>query len=107
MDAQKVKQLLAAVPSPAGDGDVVSAGLVREVLVEGGEVTVVLGLDGFDRATRHALEDRVLNHLKAQDGVDEVVVEVESADVPTPAAAPRPPPGVTMHGAGGGGAARP
>ncbi|MCB9527023.1 MAG: DUF59 domain-containing protein [Myxococcales bacterium] len=46
----------------------VSAGRVSGIEIEGGEVTVVLTLDGFDRDARHAIEDAVLGALRGQPG---------------------------------------
>lgn len=102
MDAEKVKALLTAVKLPGGGEDVVSAGRVNEIEIEGGEVTVVLTLDGFDRDARHAIEDAVLGALRGQPGVDDVLIEVELEEAPAAPAAPAGDAGVTVYGGGGG-----
>ncbi len=60
MNEDRIKSLLAAVSLPDVDDDIVAAGRVGEIEIDGGEVTVVLTLDGYDREARHAIEDAVV-----------------------------------------------
>ncbi len=100
MNRETIEQRLAAVALPGHDEDLVAAGRVSEIEIDGGEVTVVLALDGFDREARHAIEDAVLAALEGQEGVDDVLIEVELESMPEP---PPADDGVTMYGGGGGG----
>ena len=80
------------------DGDetnLVESGRVGEIEFEGTELFVGLKLDGVERDARHALEDQVVAALEALDGIDDVSIEIEVADLP----APPPPaePGLSVH----------
>jgi len=101
MNRETIEELLTTVALPGQDEDLVASGRVSEIEIDGGEVTVVVTLDGFDREARHAIEDAVLAALGGQDGIDDVLVEVEMASLPEP---PPADDGVMMHGGGGGGA---
>lgn len=108
MNAEEIKKRLATVALPSGGEDLVAAGRVSEIEIDGGEVTVVLTLDGFDREARHQIEDAVLAALDGQPGIDDVLIEVEVEELPPPAAAPAAAEaGITVHGGGGGGAKAP
>ncbi|MCB9535787.1 MAG: Mrp/NBP35 family ATP-binding protein [Myxococcales bacterium] len=98
MNEDQIKALLSEVPAPGGEGDIVSAGIVGEVEVDGGEVVVVLRFEGIDRDARHALEDQVRTRLGNTPGVEELFLEVEVPDLPEPKA---PPAGVTFGGGAG------
>lgn len=99
MDETGIRALLAQVKTPDGAGDIVAAGWVDEIEIDGGEVTVVLKFEGVDRDARHAIEDQVLSTLTGAEGIEEVLIEVEVADLPTPPPAPAAPEkGLSMHG---------
>jgi ATP-binding protein involved in chromosome partitioning len=99
MNEERIKELLAGIASPTGDGDLVSDGVVTEVEVEGdGIVTVVLTFDGVDRQVRHELEDQVRSLLAGTEGITEVYLEVEVPDLPPPPAKKEA--GLSMHGGG-------
>ncbi len=101
MNRDTISKLLTAVALPGHDEDLVASGRISEVEIDGGEVTVVVTLDGFDREARHTIEDAIVATLDGQDGIDDVLVEVEMESMPEP-----PPPaddGVVIHGGGGGG----
>lgn len=100
IDETRVRALLAGIALPNG-ADLIAAEAVSAVEIDGGEVTVVLQLTDVARDARHALEDRIVSTLEAEDGVDEVLVEteVDDLDLPAPSA---PDAGVSVHGAGGG-----
>lgn len=97
MDEAKVKALLAGIEAPGG-GDLMSRGMVSEVEVDGGEVTVVLRFEGVGREQRHDVEDAVRGLLSRTEGVAEVLVEVEVVDLPKPSQPAPPEPGLTVHG---------
>ena len=101
IDETRVRALLAGIALPNG-ADLIAAEAVRAVEIEGDEVTVVLHLTDVARDARHALEDRIVAILEAEDGVGEVLVEteVDDLDLPAPSA---PDAGVSVHGGGGGG----
>ena len=80
MNEDLLRGALAKIAHPNGEGDIVSAGIVDEIEIEGGEITVVLKLGGFDRDARHELEDSVRSALGAVEGVEEVLLEVEVDD---------------------------
>ncbi len=102
-----IRQALSKLEGPTGR-DLVSSGMVREIEVDGAEVTVVLRFEGVPREQRHALEDRVEALVRGLEGVTEVIVDSEvqgDPDVPAAASA-----GAHVHDAScahdhGGGAA--
>lgn len=105
MDADQIRAALKVVEGPDGT-DIVEAGIVSEVEIDGGETYVVLTFDGVDRGQRHTIEDQVRNVLAHTEGAGEVVVEVEVGDLPEPPPAPVSDPGLSTHGGGGGGGAK-
>ena len=96
MDKTSVEEALKTIMGPTEGEDIVTAGIVQEVEVEGGEVTVVLSFRGVTREQRHLIEDEVRSVLSDTEGVEEVMVDVEVEDL----AAPAPPleDGLSMHG---------
>ena len=90
LDALRTLQL------PEDEGNLVDAGRVGDIEFEGAEVYVGLKLDGVDRGARHTLEDQVVSALSNIEGIDDVSVEVEVADLPPPA--PPSEPGLSVHG---------
>ena len=105
MDEAKIREALAALPAPGGQGSLASAGLVGEVSVAGGVVSLTLRFAGLNRDQRHAIEDQVYDHLIELEGVDDVLIESEVADLPAPT--PEDEPGLSMHSGSGGTGARP
>jgi hypothetical protein len=105
MDEAKIREALAALPAPGGQGSLASAGLVGEISVAGGVVSLTLRFAGLNRDQRHAIEDQVYDHLIELDGVDDVLIESEVADLPAPT--PEDEPGLSMHSGSGGTGARP
>ncbi len=98
MDEEKVRAILAGIAHPAAETNIVEAGMISEVEIDGGEVTVVLHFEGVPREKRHALEDEVRNTLSEAEGVEEVMIEVEVGDLPEPS--PPKHEGISMHGGG-------
>ncbi|MCA9526199.1 MAG: Mrp/NBP35 family ATP-binding protein, partial [Myxococcales bacterium] len=103
MDEAKIREVLAGIAAPAGEGDLVAAGHVGDITIDGGEITIALRFSGLGREARHAIEDQVYDRLIVLDGIDEVLIETEVADMP----APPPEAGLSMHGGGGGAPAKP
>ena len=68
MDADQVREVLKTIGAPDGR-DIVSAGIVSEVEIEGEETFVVLAFDGVDRKLRHSIEDQVRNLLGHTDEI--------------------------------------
>lgn len=102
MDAGQIREVLKTIGAPGGR-DIVAAGIVSEVEVDGDETFVVLSFDGVDRKLRHSIEDQVRSVLGHTEGVGEVVIEVETGDVPeAPAPGGRSEPGLSTHGHGHG-----
>ncbi len=81
----KVLGALKSVTSPAGDGDIVSAGLVSDVSIEAGSVRLVLDVGSHADQTMKSTAARVEEVLGALDGVDKVsVVLTAHNEVPAP-----------------------
>lgn len=95
---EQIRLALSKIPNPNGEGDLISTGVVSEIEIDGAEVTIVLKLGGFDRDTRHGLEDAARNAAGAVEGVEEILLEVEVDDLPEIPAATRPEPGLSSHG---------
>jgi len=78
IDKAQIESALAKVNDENMEADLVAAGSVKEIQVDGGKVSVVIWLGypaaGYFDTIRQAVEDR----LKAMDGVDEVTVSVSS-----------------------------
>ncbi len=97
MDADAVREALKAIEGPDGT-DIVAAGIVGDVEIEGEETYVVLSFDGVDRQHRHAIEDQVRGTLAHTEGLGEVFVEVEVGDLPEPESPTDA--GLSVHGGG-------
>jgi ATP-binding protein involved in chromosome partitioning len=76
IDVEGIRAALARIDGPGGQ-DIVSAGFVGEVEVEGGAVTVILRFAGQPRDVRHGIEDRVQTLLDGLPGVTDVLVDIE------------------------------
>ena len=76
VDETAVREALASVQGPDGR-DIVASGMVQEVEVDEGNVTVILKFTGLSRDTRHGIEDRVQTMLDGMPGVVDVLVDVE------------------------------
>jgi ATP-binding protein involved in chromosome partitioning len=76
IDADGVRTALARIEGPGGQ-NIVAAGFVSEVEVDGGAVTVILKFAGQPRDVRHGIEDRVQTLLDGLPGVTDVLVDIE------------------------------
>jgi ATP-binding protein involved in chromosome partitioning len=105
MTAEKIRALLSEIEMPGEDGGLVAAGVVGDIEIDGDEVTIVLSIDGLTLEARHTLEDEVMTAVEGLDGVADVLLDVQSADVktPTPAAQGSTEPGLTTHTGSSGG----
>lgn len=72
----QVREALSRIEGPGGR-DIVSAGFVPTIEVDGGAVTVILRFARIERDVRHGIEDRVQTALDALPGVTDVLVDVE------------------------------
>ncbi len=89
------KQILAAlggIDAPSVGGDIVSAGMVRALVIEGGLVRFVLEGASLSAAELEALADAAREALARIEGIDEVSV------VTTAPTAPAPPPDLRAAG---------
>lgn len=85
MDAEQIKAVLATVSGEGAEQDIVSAGLVEGIRIDGDDVEVTLAFPkGTPRAVRHDVEDAVYDALEDTDGVGEVTVDIvaDAADLP-------------------------
>lgn len=98
MNESTIKQTLATIMIPGSEKDLVTAGVVGDIEIADGEVSISLTLEGMDLQTRHTLEDEITDLLEAIDGIDEVLLDVVSSDVKTPPPPKAPEAGLTMHG---------
>lgn len=98
MDEAKIRGALADVPAPGGQTSLAEGGFVGDISIEGGVVSLTLRFAGLNRDQRHAIEDQVYDRLIALEGVDDVLIESEVADLPTPESEP----GLSMHTGSGG-----
>ena len=90
---------LAEVKWPGTDVPLTEKQCIGEVEVDGDEAVIELNLSGLSREQRHALEDAVVELISSVEGINEVVLDVESDDVSVPEPAPAPPvsePGLTV-----------
>ena len=76
LTVEAVRSALAAVPYPGFSRDIVSFGVVRDVAVDGGAVTVALQATTRDEATLAELRRRVEEALRALAGIEGVEVEM-------------------------------
>ncbi len=108
MNQELVRKSLSAVNLPRSEQDLVTAGVVGDIEIEGAEVTVGLTLEGLTLEARHALEDEIITAVESLEGVEEVLLDVVSGDVKAPAPVSAEA-GLTVHPGtgGGGGGARP
>ena len=102
MTEEAVRSKLSEVEMPGSGQDLVAAGVVGEIEIEAGEVTIALSIDGLALKQRHALEDEVIAAVESLDGVDEVLLDVQSADVEATTSERAPEPGLTTHSGAGG-----
>lgn len=96
----KVTGQLASISWPGSTVSLIDKKCVGEIEFEDGEVIIELTLSGLSREARHGLEDQVVRAVASLEGVEEVSLDVSSADVEQPKPAPAPSdPGVTVtHG---------
>ena len=81
------KQILAAlggIDAPSGGGDIVSAGMVRALVIEGGRVRFVLEGASLGGAALEALADAAREALARIEGIDEVSVATTAPTAPAP-----------------------
>lgn len=97
MDESKIKEQLATIQNPSGEGDLVSAGIYQSFELEEGELTIVLRFKSVEREDRHTIEDRVVALFEGEPGVDEVYVEVEVTELPLNQAAAANDPALSVH----------
>jgi len=98
VEIEGIREALKAITVPETGDDIVSAGVVSDVELDGGEATVVLSFSGWQRAARHAVEDAVESRLSGLEGITDVTVDVivegdamiDAAPGPRPAAAEPP-----------------
>lgn len=83
-----VRNALKAVKYPGYSRDLVSFGLVKEVAVRGGAVSVIMNLTSSSPETAHQIKAESERVLKALSGVNSVYVEVNQ---PKPAPGPAAP----------------
>ncbi len=76
VDDAAVRKGLATIAGPDGR-DIVASGIVSEIEIDEGNVTVILKFAGLSRDVRHGIEDRVQTLLDAMPGVVDVLVDVE------------------------------
>lgn len=76
--ADQVRELLAKIPYPGFSRDIVSFGVVDDVTVEGGEVTVQLVVASQDPKTGEHLQQEVRRVLSELEGVSSVDVQVRA-----------------------------
>jgi ATP-binding protein involved in chromosome partitioning len=108
MNQETVRKSLAGLKLPGSEQDLVTAGVVGEIEIDGAEVTIGLTLEGLSLEARHALEDEVIAAVENLDGVEEALLDVVSGDVEAPAAPKQAEAGLTVHSGGSGsGGARP
>ncbi|HUL68859.1 MAG TPA: Mrp/NBP35 family ATP-binding protein [Gemmatimonadales bacterium] len=95
----RVTAALARIQNPRLENDLLSAGMIRDLAVDGGRVTFAFLLSREDPAT---LVRQARAAVQALEGVSEVKINVVDPAGParTTHAAPGPPPGTT-HGAAG------
>jgi ATP-binding protein involved in chromosome partitioning len=92
-----VLQALAAVRDPDQGADVVSLGLVRDLAINGAEVSFTLAFTTQAAATKVALHSGASRAVSRLPGVSRVNVRMGSAAPPRPAAGPAaPPPGPAL-----------
>jgi len=105
----KVTGQLATISWPGSTVSLIEKECVGEIEFEDGEVIIELNLSGLSREARHGLEDEVVKAVAALEGIQEVSLDVSSADVDAPKAAPAPSdPGITVtHGHSSQAAAKP
>jgi ATP-binding protein involved in chromosome partitioning len=95
---ETIRELLARIPYPGFSRDIVSFGVVDDVTIEGGRVTVRLVVASQDPGTGERIQSDVRRALSEIEGVDEVEVDVRqqraSQKLPVagdkPKAAPKP-----------------
>src|SRR5262244_204861 len=83
-----VKNVLKAVKYPGYSRDVVSFGLVKEVAVRGGAVSVIMNLTSTNPEAARQIKTESEAMLKVLPGVNSVYVEVNQPK-PPPAAGPQ------------------
>jgi ATP-binding protein involved in chromosome partitioning len=76
VDEAAVRKGLATIAGPDGR-DIVASGIVSEIEIDEGNVTVILKFSGLARDVRHGIEDRVQTLLDAMPGVVDALVDVE------------------------------
>ena len=99
-ESVKITKCLEAISWPNEQASLVEKGCVGEIEIEGSEVVIELNLSGLSREERHSLEDQVVQSISKIEGIDEVVLDVESSDVDVPETAPAKPasePGLTIN----------
>lgn len=96
----QARTLLAQIPHPNQEGNVISTGCVDDLRIEGDQVFLTLSFkDALPRDVRHELEDKIYDALVSLEGVDDVEIEVEVPNHSTPSASSTAvEPGLTQYG---------
>lgn len=79
-----IREKLGTVSYPGFSRDIVSFGLVKEVLVDGSDVTVKLSLATRDPAIPRTIHENVENALSAVEGLGKVSIDFDIQDPPDP-----------------------
>ncbi len=92
-DRDAIIARLATVPGPDGGGDIVSLGLVSDILVNGGKVMFSITVDAARAATLEPLREQASAAVRALPGVESalVILTAEKKGSAQPAAAAPPP----------------
>ncbi|MEX2580983.1 MAG: Mrp/NBP35 family ATP-binding protein [Verrucomicrobiales bacterium] len=80
-----VRDVLGKVNYPGFSRDIVSFGLVKEIAIEGSDVTLGLSLATRDAAVPREIHERAEAALKGIDGIGEIRIDFDIQDPPAPA----------------------
>jgi ATP-binding protein involved in chromosome partitioning len=89
MNQDSILEALRKVAYPGFSRDIVSFGLVRDIKVEGGSVTVLLSVTSADASIPSKLNDLCTKALRALPGVEDVTINVAVQSQRAPRQAPK------------------
>jgi ATP-binding protein involved in chromosome partitioning len=97
---EQVLAELRRVPAPEGGGDIVSQGLVSEIVIQGGKVYFSIAVPPDQAKTLEPLRARAERAAATVPGVQGVLVTLTADRAPNRAAPPPPPPPPHQHAPG-------